>query len=56
MLLSAHHADGPRATGGQSARRLSVSSSSSSSCVLVRLSFDPFGRVLLVARSLADSP
>jgi hypothetical protein len=55
-LLSAHHADGLCATGRWSARRLSAGSSSSSSCVLVRLSFDLFGRVLLVARSLADSP
>jgi hypothetical protein len=47
-MLYAHHADGPRAPGGRSARRLSASSSSSSSCVLVRLSFDSFGRVLLV--------
>jgi hypothetical protein len=37
-------------------RRLSSSSSSSSSCVLVSLSFDPFGCVLLVARNLADGP
>jgi hypothetical protein len=54
-LLSADHADGPLSRGGRSTRRLSTSSSSSSSCVLVRL-FNPFGGVLLVAQGLADSP
>jgi hypothetical protein len=46
--LSAHHTDGPRAPGGQSARRLSASSSSCSSCVLVCLSFNPFCRTVRV--------
>jgi hypothetical protein len=55
-LLSAHHADSPHVPGGRSARRLSASSSSCSSCVLVCSSFDPFCPVLLVARSLSDGP
>jgi archaeosine-15-forming tRNA-guanine transglycosylase len=55
-LLSVHHADGLRVPGRRSARRLSANSLSRFSCVLIRLSFDPFGRVLLVAQGLADSP
>jgi hypothetical protein len=55
-LLSMHHVDGLRALGRRPTRRLSASCSSSSSCVLICLSFNLFGCVLLVARSLADSP
>jgi hypothetical protein len=49
-LLSAHHADVPRAPGGRSAMRLSASSSSCSSRVLACFSFDPFCRWSFVAQ------
>jgi hypothetical protein len=50
-LLCVHHADGPHALSGRSARRFSASSSSCSSRVFVCLSFDQLCRWIFVARS-----
>jgi hypothetical protein len=55
-LLSATIADRLRTPCRLSARCQPARYSLSSSCVLVRSSFDPFDRVLLVTHGLADSP
>jgi hypothetical protein len=55
-LLSTTIADRLRTPCRLSARFQPASYSLSSSCVLVRSSFDPFDRVLLVTHGLADSP